>query len=119
MDGECLLQAVGIQGTAMLYPKLFYMARMKNHVLLSGVRGRIGELVIKQYADGIVISKVPDMSRVKKSKLQQQKQDHFKEAVAYAKSIVCNSQKKTAYAKKLKKGQSVYHAAIKEFMKKR
>jgi hypothetical protein len=94
------------------------MAIAKNHPLLKGVSGRIGELVIKQYANGIVISKMPDMSGVKKSKLQKIRQNKSKEAVVYAQSIIRNPKKKAEYAKRLKKGQSVYHTVIKEFMKK-
>ncbi len=92
------------------------MARSSNNLLLKGFRGSLGELVIKQYARGIVISQKPDMSRVKKSELQKVEQSKFKQAVAYAQSIIRDPKKKAGYAKKLKKGQSVYHAAIKEFL---
>jgi hypothetical protein len=46
------------------------MART-NNPLLQGVSGKIGgQLVIKQYSYGTVISAMPDMSKVKKSMLQ-------------------------------------------------
>lgn len=95
------------------------MARTKNNPLLQGVSGKIGgQLVIKQYSYGTVISAMPDMSKVKKSRLQKIAQQKFAEAVAYARSISRNPLKKAAYAKKLEKGKSVYHAAIQEFYKK-
>jgi len=94
------------------------MART-NNPLLQGTSGKIGgQFVIKQYPYGTVISAMPDMSNVKRSKLQKLQQKKFAEAVAYAKSISNNPVKKVAYAKKLKKGQSVFHAAIKEFYSK-
>jgi len=93
------------------------MARVKNNFLLQGVSGSIAELVIKQYSYGPVISKKPDMSQVKHSRLQKVKQSLFKEAVAYAQSINRDPKKKAAYAKKLKKGQTVFNAAVSEYMK--
>ncbi len=94
------------------------MARTKNP-LLQGVRGKIGDqLVIKQYSYGTVISAMPDMSKVKKSRLQEIEQQKFAKAVVYAKDISRNPVKKAAYAKKLKKGKSVYHAAIQEYYRK-
>ena len=93
------------------------MARTDKNALLSGVSGSIGNLVIKQYADKIVVSKKPDMSRVKTSELQQVYQGSFAEAVAYAQQINRDPVKKAAYAKKLKKGQTVFNAAISEYLK--
>jgi hypothetical protein len=95
------------------------MARTNKNPLLKGVSGKIGDqLVIKQYSYGTVLSAAPDMSNVKKSGLQKKEQGKFAKAVAYAKSINNNPVKKTAYAKKLKNGQDVYHAAIQEYYKK-
>lgn len=95
------------------------MARVAKSTILNGISGRIGEVVVKQYSYGSVVSKRPDMSRVKASVRQKKEQNRFKEAVAYAQSIIRHKEKKAAYAKRLKKGQSVYHEAIKEFMRRR
>lgn len=95
------------------------MARTSN-LLVSHASGSIGkQLVFKNYNGKTVITSHPDMSKVKWSKLQEKKWDWFAEAVAYAKTINNNPAKKAAYKKKLKKGQSVYHAAISEFMKRK
>ena len=95
------------------------MARAGNRSLFKDVKGHIGkEIVLKQYEFGTVISKYPDMSRVKRSALQKKYQGDFAAAVAYAQAIIRNPQKKAAFQKKLKKGQRVYNAAIKEFFKK-
>ena len=93
------------------------MARVKNNPLLKGVRGSIDRLVIKQYSYGTVITKKPDMSKVKPSKLQKLKQSLFKAAVAYAQSINRDPKKKAAFAKKLKPGKTVFNTAVSEYMK--
>jgi hypothetical protein len=50
------------------------------------------------------------------AKNQKENSSLFKYAVAYAKSIIKDPEKKAEYAKKLKKNASVYHAAIREFL---
>lgn len=94
------------------------MAISKNPVL-KNIKGSIQKaIVVKQYADKTVITAYPDMSRVVRSKAQKEEQGRFKQAVAYAKSILANPPEKAAFKKRLKPGQKVYHAAIAEFMKK-
>ena len=94
------------------------MARSKN-IILHNVRGHIGkEIVVKKYGKKTVITKYPDMSGIKPSKLQKVKRSKFAEAVAYAQNILRTPALKTQYAKKVKRRQSVYHYAIKEYMKK-
>ena len=96
------------------------MARVPKGSFTEGISGAIGkQLVYKQYDDKTVVTKFPDMSRVKASRLQQIGRDIFKEAVKYAKLIVRNKEAKEAYAAKLPKGKSVYHAALKEYMAKK
>jgi len=93
------------------------MARSRN-LLLRNVQGQIGkELVVKKYGKKTVITKYPDMSGIKPSKLQKVKRSRFAEAVAYAQNILRNPALKAQYATKVKKGQSVYHYAIKEFLR--
>lgn len=92
------------------------MARSKN-IILKGMSGAVGkQLVVKQYAYGTVVTRYPDMSGIKPSKQQKQGRSAFRDAVAYAKAILRNPTKKAAYAKGLKKDETVYHAAIKEYL---
>ena len=98
------------------------MARTKKNVLLKNVSGTINkQIVVKQYGDKTVITSYPDMSRVKQTALQKLSNKRFKEAVAYAKKINRDKEMKEQYRKKykLKKGESVYHAALSEFMKRK
>ena len=95
------------------------MARIQQGSILSGIRGKIGGVVIKRYWSGtIVISKVPDMSNVTASEKQTAKRNLFKEAVAYAQQVIRDPKQKAALRKKLKRGRSVYHAAVAAYMKK-
>jgi hypothetical protein len=95
------------------------MARLKRNSLLSALQGTIGkEIVIKQYPDKVVVSKYPDMSKVKASKLQRVQRNLLAEASAYASKINRDPQLRAKYTKKLKPGESVYRKAIEEFYKK-
>lgn len=94
------------------------MARSTNK-MLKDMHGMIGQFVVKQYPENkIVISQVPDMSRVKPSKSQQLQRKEFRLAVRYARSIVHDPEKKAAYAATMTKKGSVYHAAISEYRRK-
>jgi hypothetical protein len=92
------------------------MAQSTSSLLLRKMRGQIGkQFVVKQYGNKTVITAYPDMSNVKPSKAQKANRKEFAKAVAYAQSILHDPVKKKAYAAKLPKGASVYHAAMKEF----
>lgn len=73
--------------------------------------------MVKQYKDKTVVSKYPDMSKVKPSALQKKNRNRMKEAIAYAQSILYDVKKKAAYQKKIGKDKSVYREAIKEYLK--
>ena len=85
---------------------------------LRWAQGAIGKrFVIKHYKNRRVITKFPDMTRIIASKGQRKCRDLFKEAVAYALSIVRNKEKKEEWRKKLrKKPGDVYNALIKAYM---
>ena len=94
------------------------MARTNSNAILKAVKGKIGNsIVVKQYGKKVVISSYPDMSKVKPSALQKQKRSVFKDAVAYAKHINNTMDLKAKYLKKIKKGETVYMYALKEYLK--
>jgi hypothetical protein len=95
------------------------MARSNTNILLKGLHGAIGQqIVVKQYGKRTVVTKYPDMSNIKPSVLQQDKRNTFREAVAYAKAILQDVDQKALYAAKVKRGQTVYHYALKEYLEK-
>lgn len=92
------------------------MARLNRTSLLNALQGTIGkEIVFKQYADKTVVSKYPDMSKVKKTERQQAQRDLITAANAYASGIKRDPKLRAKYEKKLKPGESVFHKAKKEF----
>ena len=94
------------------------MADASNSFLLQGTSGAIGKQVVaKHYGKRTVLSKYPDMSGIKPSKAQKAKRSLFAKAVAYAQKINNSASLKEAYKKKVKKGKTVYHTAIKEYLK--
>ena len=96
------------------------MAAIESHHSLKHLKGALGkQLVVKQYSDKTVVTKRPDMRRVKPNELQMLYKTLFAEAaVAYAQAINRDSQQRALYLQKVKKGQSVYQYALKEYLEK-
>jgi len=92
------------------------MAILKN-ILFTELSGRIGDIVFKQYKQGVVISKVADMSNVKATAKQKKARKEFAAAVAYARKISLDPALRKAFARKIGKNESVYHSAIKAYYK--
>lgn len=90
------------------------MARSKGG--LRGLSGLLGPVILKQYADKTVITSRPDMKRVKRTKKQKMNSSRFALAVAYAKAILADSNKRREFAGTLKKGESVYHCAVRQYL---
>jgi len=96
------------------------MAKLPTDNLLEGARGRLGrQIVIKQYDYGTVVTAYPDMSKVERTPLQGAGNALFKEAVAYAKQLVRDPQRKAALAATLPPGKRVFQAAIRQYMEAR
>jgi hypothetical protein len=92
------------------------IARGKN-VVMEHVSGKLaGNVVYKQYVDKIVMANYPNMSRIVHTEKQKAEQSRFQLAVAYAKQVLATPAKKRAYQKNLKKGRTVYHTAIADFL---
>ena len=92
------------------------MASTNQNILAKGLKGQIGkQLVFKQYGEKTVVTRYPDMSKVVPSELQKKQRSGFAEAVTYAQSINNDPVLKAKYAKKVKKGKTVFQYAIQEF----
>ena len=92
------------------------MARIRKNILTSDLQGAIGKQVVFRVRNGKTFaSKYPDMSQVKPSSGQLAAKGRFAKAVAFAQGVINDPKKKAAY--KVKKGQSVFNAAISEYMK--
>lgn len=90
-----------------------------NNPLYRDYHGHIDKLiVIKQYAAKTVMTAYPDMSKVVWSAAQAGERSRFAQAVAYAKSIIADPQRKAAYKARIDPGKKVFNAAIAEYMRK-
>ncbi|MEO8404910.1 MAG: hypothetical protein ABI480_09950 [Chitinophagaceae bacterium] len=90
------------------------MAKINND-LLDGAQGAVGkQLVFRERGGQTFVSKYPDMSNVKPSEKQLKEKGRFGDAVRFAQGIINDPVKKANY--KVKKGKSVYHTAIKDYM---
>lgn len=93
------------------------MAISKNNIITETLSGKLGNIIFKNYGDKTIISKYPDMSKVVKTEKQKENQLQFKAAQAYAKSIISDAEKKSAFIKTMAKDKTVYHAAISKYLK--
>lgn len=92
------------------------MAEAKDNIVTHGLRGKLGDLIVfKRYGDRTIVSKVPDMSRVKKSEKQKVENNKFREAALYARSQMADPVAKAEYAAKIKGMQRAYNLAIADF----
>jgi len=95
------------------------MARVRKNSIFEAISGTIGkEIVFKQYRDKTVVSKYPDMSKVKASPLQTIQRNKIKEANAYASAVKRDPELRARYEKELRQGESVFHKAKKDYLKK-
>jgi hypothetical protein len=91
------------------------MATSEN-IFLKGLHGTIGkQMVVKTYRWGTVITKYPNMSRIKPTPAQKQQRILFAEAAAYAKALMADPGRKAVLEKTVEMGKSVYRAAMKEY----
>jgi hypothetical protein len=95
------------------------MASVKKNIVIEGLSGTLKkQVVVKQYATRTVVSAYPDMSHIVPSEAQKSKRNRFKEAVAYAKAMMADQVKKSAYQANLPPGKTAYHAAIAHYLEK-
>ena len=91
------------------------MARINND-MVSGTRGKVGkDLVYKTRKNKTFLSKKPDMSHIVASKEQAKNRNVFAEAVKFARELKKDPQRVAAF--KLQKGETLYLAAIREYMR--
>lgn len=88
---------------------------MKDNIVTRGISGRIGKDLVSKIINGkTFFSKYPDRSQVKYTKEQVKIKMIFKNAAKFAAEIVNDPVKQAAYKKK--KGYSVYHSALADYM---
>ncbi len=73
------------------------MARVKLNPIFDLVQGTIGDMVVKKYGKKLVLSRKPVFVNRKFSTAQKQNQRRFAEAMAYAKLLMKDQQKRKPY----------------------
>jgi predicted nucleotidyltransferase len=85
--------------------------------LLTGVSGKLKNLVVKQYEKQIVVTAVPDMSRRKLTQKQKDANVQMKFAIKFAKSITANPRSKQRACEMLQvPPNKVFRAIVKQFL---
>ncbi|MBC6491295.1 hypothetical protein ACFSQD_13945 [Flavihumibacter stibioxidans] len=99
------------------------MAKVRRNLLTENTSGAVGKVIVfKQFNNQTLATKYPDRSAVKLTISQQSCQNIFREAVAFASSVMADQQRHQEWVKKLSnkkstRGTSVYHAVIQDYMK--
>ena len=95
------------------------MPKVKLSPLLEEISGRFGDYVIRRAHTGkLIISKVPDMSKVKWSKAQKAHRQRFKKAIAYAKAAMAEPTVRAQYEKAaVKAGKRPFDLAVSDYFK--
>lgn len=92
------------------------MAEVKNNIVTQGFSGSIGkQLVFKHYGNRTIVSAMPDMSKVKKSKKQKVENAKFRDAISYARGQMADPLSKAEYKAKAKGMQKAHNVAIADF----
>jgi hypothetical protein len=93
------------------------MARVIRNNASEKISGRVDQFVFKHYPDKTVVSKVPDMSRVKWSDKQVNGRELFALASLWATEALSDPDIKAYYQRKAKAGRTAHNVAMSEFMR--
>ena len=92
------------------------MAISYDNELTARYHGRIGNAVLRWRGGKSILSKMPDCSRVEKTKAQKANMKRFAAATIYGKKVLNDPKLREKYAKKKKMYQSIWNAVISDFM---
>ncbi len=92
------------------------MAISYDNELTARYHGRFGNAVLRWCRGKSILSKLPDCSIVVKAKAQKANMKRFAAATIYGKKVLNDPKLREKYAKKKKMYQSIWNAAISDFM---
>lgn len=95
------------------------MAKITLNPMIDDLSGKIGQFVLRRAPSGkLILSKAPDMSRVKWSKAQKENRQRFKKAVAYAREALADPKVRARYEKRaVKEGKRAHDLAMSDYLK--
>jgi hypothetical protein len=92
------------------------MAISYDNELTARYHGRFGNAVLRWRGGKSILSKMPDCSKVVKTKAQKANMKRFAAATIYGKKVLSDARLREKYRKKKKMYQSIWNAAISDFM---
>lgn len=93
------------------------MAIVDNNIITEGLKGKLGKmLVFRQRKGKTVVSAMPQKTDTPPSPSQETRRTKFKQAVKYAQSVIQNPAESAWYTARLGDHQSVYHAALSDYL---
>ena len=92
------------------------MAKAIVNAALSGLRGRVGDVVFKQYPYGTVVTRVPRMEKVKPSEKQRAHRKKVKAAAAFYREVLADPERRKKFeAVAKKKGWPLSAVTLREY----
>jgi len=95
------------------------MAKITLDPMIKDIRGKLGDYVFRRAHTGeLILSKIPDMSKVKWSKAQKAHRQRFKKAVEYAKAAMAEPKVRARYEKEAaRKNKRPHDLAVSDYFK--
>jgi hypothetical protein len=94
------------------------MAISYDNAITKNYHGMMGGIVFRCIGNKSIMSKRPDCSKVVKTEAQKANMKRFAAATIYGKKVLNNPRLREYYRKKKKEHQSIWNAAISDFLKK-
>jgi hypothetical protein len=94
------------------------MAISYDNVITKNYHGMMGGIVFRCRGDKSIMSKRPNCSKVVKTEAQKANMKRFAAATIYGKKVLSDPMLREKYGKKKKMYQSIWNAAISDFMSK-
>lgn len=95
------------------------MPKVRMSPLVEEFRGMMYDVVFKRSPKGnMIVTKRPDMSKVKWSKAQKEQRQRFKQAVAYAKAALADPKLRARYEKRAQRQHKrAWDVALSDYLK--
>jgi hypothetical protein len=94
------------------------MAITTTNIITRATHGRMGNVIFRSFAGKTVMSAVPDYSIIRWSNLQKKNRMRFRDAMVWARRTLSDPVKYSYYQKKAKPGQTVWNAALSDYLTK-
>jgi hypothetical protein len=93
------------------------MAIVDNNIIIEGIKGKLGKMLVFRQRNGkTIVSAMPQKTNSPPSPAQKTRRTKFKQAVQYAQSVMQNPETSAWYTARLGAHQSVYHAALSDYL---